>query len=136
MDAREEHEQGLAMFITSEWRGRFRDSLATSKRREKLRRQLPHFRHLDARFATSVATNEQSSSKLGPRLRAAGAGDHCYLLSESSEYDGLEMALDEALVEIVDGGSFSATFISCVPGRVAYFHDETPSTRYLLVHPG
>ena len=45
------------------------------------------------------------------------------------------MALHEALTDLVDGGSTEATFISCVPGRLAYFHDEKPESRYLLEHP-
>lgn len=131
----DEHEKGLALFMSNGWRIRFRDSLVPPKRRAKLRKQLPHFGHLDPRFATLVPTNEQSSASLGERLRAKGAGDRCYLLSESGDFDGREMALDDALSEIVDGGSFSATFISCVPGRLAYLHDENPSDRYLLEHP-
>jgi hypothetical protein len=128
----EEHEQGLALFISSDWRVRFRESLVSPKLRKKLRSQLPHFDHLDARFATRVSTREQTSAILGPRLRAKGANDRCYLFSENDDFDGREMALDDALAEIVDRGSWSATFICCVPGRLAYFHDENPADRYLL----
>jgi hypothetical protein len=135
MDEREEHERGLALFIVGEWRARFRESLAPEKRRNKLRSQLPHFTHLDARFATLVPTQEQSALQLGARLREKGAGDRCHLLSEDADLDGRELALDEALVAILDGGSHHATFISCVPGRLAYFHDEEPESRYLLEHP-
>ena len=39
----EKHEQGLAQFVTGEWRSRFRESLASPRRRDKLRSQLPHF---------------------------------------------------------------------------------------------
>jgi hypothetical protein len=122
----EEHENGLALFVSSEWRTRFRESLHTPKRRKKLRRQLPHFSHLDPRFTTHVPTHEQSSAMLGARLRAKGAAATCHLLSEDDEFDGRRMPLDEALSEIVERGSFSATFISCIPGRLAYFHDENP----------
>jgi hypothetical protein len=135
MDEREEHERGLARFMVGEWRARFRESLAPAKRRNKLRSQLPHFSHLDARFTTPVPTREQSAVELGARLREKGAGDRCYLLSEDADLDGRELALDDALVAIVDGGSHIATFISCVPGHLAYFHDEEPGNRYLLELP-
>jgi hypothetical protein len=131
----EEHEQGLALFISSAWRARFRESLVSPKRRKKLRRQLPHFDHLDDRFATLVPTREQTSAILGARLRAKGAKDRCYLFSVDDDFDGREMALGDALAELVDRGSWSATFISCLPGRLAYFHDEIPTDRYLLERP-
>ena len=136
MTEQELHERGLALFIVGEWRARFRESLASEKRRSKLRSQLPHFSHIDARFATAVPANEQTATALSARLRALGAGERCYLLSEDSELDGREMPLDEALSIVVGEGTQLATFISCIPGRVAYFHDEEPATRYVLEHPG
>jgi hypothetical protein len=135
MTEQEQHEQGLAQFVTGEWRSRFRESLASPRRRDKLRSQLPHFAHLDSRFVTQVPTSEQQAAQVAARLRSKGAGDRCYLLSESSRLDGQEMALDHALAYLVDGGSDAATFISCVPGRLAYFHDEERESRYLLEYP-
>ncbi|HEY8645102.1 MAG TPA: hypothetical protein VIL77_04405 [Gaiellaceae bacterium] len=134
VDEPEEHERGLARFLVGEWRARFRESLAVGKRRDASRSQLPHLTHLDPRFATPV--QEQSAFELGAQLREKGAGDRCYLLSEDPDLDGRELALDEALVAIVDGGSHHATFVSCVPGRLAYFHDAEPGNRYLLELPG
>lgn len=130
----EEHERGLARFLVGEWRARFRESLAPAKRRDTQRSQLPHLTHLDPRFATPVY--EQSASALGAHLREKGAGDRCYLLSEDPDLDGRELALDEALVAIVDGGSRHATFVSCVPAHLAYFHGAEPGERYLLELPG
>jgi hypothetical protein len=127
---REEHERGLSRFLVGEWRARFRESLAPAKRRDTLRSQLPHLTHLDPRFATPVL--EQTASELGARLREQGAGDSCYLLSEDPDLDGRELPLDEALIAIVDGGSHHATFVSCLPGQLAYFHAEEPGSRFLL----
>jgi hypothetical protein len=134
MDEPEEHERGLARFLVGEWRARFRESLALGKRRDASRSQLPHISHLDPRFATSAEA--QSAGELGAQLREKGAGERCYLLSEDPELDGRELALDEALVAIVDGDSQHATFVSCVPARLAYFHDADPANRYLLELPG
>jgi hypothetical protein len=130
----EEHEEGLALFVTGEWRSRFRESFASTKRRNKLRSQLAHFSHLDPRFATQVPTSEQRAVNVAARLRSKGAGDRCYLLSESSRLDGQEMALDDALAALLDGGSEEATFVSCISGRLAYFHGEERESRYLLEH--
>jgi hypothetical protein len=130
-----EHEEGLALFISREWRHRFRDWLASPKRRDKVLRRLAHFRHLDHRFTIEVPTSDQKSSVLGPALRARGAGECGYLVSEDGDLDGREMTLDEALAELVDGGSLNATFVSCIPGRLAYFHDEELENRYILERP-
>jgi hypothetical protein len=134
VDEGEEHERGLARFLVGEWRARFRESLAPAKRRDTLRSQLPHLTHLDPRFATP--TEAQSAVELGAQLRERGAEDRCYLLSEDPGLDGRELTLDEALVAIVDGESQHATFVSCLPGRLAYFHGAEPGDRYLLELPG
>jgi hypothetical protein len=133
MAEREEHERGLARFLVGEWRARFRESLAPAKRRDTSRSQLPHLSHLDPRFATPAPT--QSAVELGAQLREKGAGDNCYLLSEDPELDGRELPLDEALGLIVEGGSRHATFVSCVPAALAYFHTDEPGNRYLLELP-
>jgi hypothetical protein len=130
----EEHERGLARFLVGEWRARFRESLAPAKRRDTLRSQLPHLTHLDSRFARPVVV--QSAAELTAQLREKGAGESCYLLSEDPDLDRRELPLEEALGAIVDGGSAYATFVSCVPAQLAYFHDAEPANRYVLELPG
>jgi hypothetical protein len=51
-----------------------------------------------------------------------GAPDTCYVISEDDDLDGKEMPLAEALKTIIGRGI--GTFLSCVPGRLAYFEDE------------
>ncbi len=133
MAEREEHERGLSRFLVGEWRARFRESLAPGKRRDTLRSQLPHLTHLDPRFTTPT---DESASALVAQLREKGAEDNCYLLSEDPDLDGRELPLAEALAVIVDGGTEHATFVSCVPARLAYFHGAEPGERYVLELPG
>jgi hypothetical protein len=128
----EEHERGLARFLVGEWRARFRESLAPAKRRDTLRSQLPHVTHLDPRFATPT---RESASALVAQLREKGAEDRCYLLSEDPDLDGRELPLAEALAAIADGGSPHATFVSCLPARLAYYHGAEPGERYVLELP-
>lgn len=128
------HEEGLALFISPEWRPRFRQSLADEPRRAKMLDRLAHFRHLDQRFATQVERADQDVRVLAARLRGRGAGDACHVLSEDEELDGRAMALDAALREVLH--TSPPTFISCIPGRLAYFHDEEPDNRYILERPG
>jgi hypothetical protein len=133
MGAGEEHERGLARFLVGEWRARFRESLAPAKRRDTSRSQLPHVTHLDPRFATPLETSD--ARELGMQLREKGAGDHCYLLSEDPDLDGRALELEEALSSVVVGASAQATFVSCLPGQLAYFHGAGAGERYLLELP-
>ena len=135
MDDTDQHEQGLSRFLVGEWRARFRESLAPGKRRDTERSQLPHVTHLDPRFAKLVPLEEQSAAAIGAQLREKGAGERCYLLSEDPALDGRELKLDAALVQIVDGDSPFATFVSCLPARLAYFHEQEPTHRYVLELP-
>jgi hypothetical protein len=48
--------------------------------------------------------------------------------SENSELDGKEIDLQTALKETI--GYQMGTFISCIPGKLAYFEDE--DGRYIL----
>ena len=125
-----EHEEGLRHFISPEWRRRFRDGLASEKQRPKVVSKLAHFNHLDYRFATNVKSAEQNSNALGVELRRRGAGDRCQVVSEDPDIDGLEMSLSTALEAVVDRSY--ATFVSCIPGKLAYFHDEEIEQRFIL----
>jgi hypothetical protein len=106
-----EHEQGLALFISPEWRARFRESLSDDRRRQKLLNKLHHFRHLDMRFANEVPSGDQRASIVGARLRERGAPRECHALSNDADLDGRDMDLDEALSALLDRGSCQSTFI-------------------------
>ena len=134
-EAAAEHELGLALFIEPRWRPRFRESLQTERHRAKLLRELEHFRHIDPRFAEEMPTRDQFSKSLLPRLVGLGAPRTCYLMSSDDDLDRRWESLAVALAEIVDQGSTYSTFISCLPGRLAYFHDHETYTAYLLQRP-
>jgi hypothetical protein len=126
------HEKGLALFVEPRYRNRFREEFANPRRRDKLRRKLAHFAQLDPRYTDEVGRTKQRGSTLESALRERGAPEQCYLLSADSELDGREMLLSEALAETVDAGSEMATFISCIPGKLAYFHGEGVENRHIL----
>jgi hypothetical protein len=120
------HEEGLALFILPERRRRFRHLLGEGR--------LPalyHFNWLDPRFAEPLPSKQGSPKFLGALLRERGAPEQCYVVSTIVEIDRGEMLLDEALawVNTLDNG----TFISCLPGKLAYFESE--DGRYILQHP-
>ena len=50
-------------------------------------------------------------------------------MSANDELDGREIGLSEALTAVI--GSGWGTFVSCVPGVLAYFESEEPTERYI-----
>jgi hypothetical protein len=131
VEARSDHEKGLALFVGLRHRNRFRESFTNPRRRDKLRRNLAQF-PIDPRFTDEVESKQRE--KLESALRDRGAPELCYLLSEDSTLDGREMLLSDALVEM-DAGSELPTFLSCIPGRLAYFRGEDAENRHILERP-
>jgi len=123
------HEEELVKaFILPVRQERYLEFLKTPKNRTKFVDQLAHFKHLNPQFAISIPGNQQNPASLLRLLSAKGAGLNCWVISENSETDGREMDLEAALKETV--GMQMGTFLSCVPGKLAYFEDE--EKRYIL----
>jgi hypothetical protein len=117
------HEEELVKaFILPVRQERYLEFLKTPKRRAKFIDQLAHFKHLNPQFVVSIPGNQRNPASLLKLLSAKGAGPNCWVISENSEMDGREMDLETALRETI--GSQMGTFLSCVPGRLAYFEDE------------
>lgn len=57
----------------------------------------------------------------------------CVLLAEDKTLDGRELPLDAAVSAVVGRGM--GAFVSCLPGRLAYYEGEAPGERYLLERP-
>lgn len=131
----EAHESGLPAFVSVDRRRRFRELLRTPRGRKKLRAQLAHFAHIDPAVVVEGGAQGQAGVSLGRRLRDLGAGESCYLLAEDAEVDGREMPLEDALASIT-AQEHLAVFVSCLPGRLAYFHGEEPEERLILLRHG
>ena len=109
-------------FILPSKRDRYLEFLASPKRRAKFIAELAHFKHLNPKFALSIPGSQTNPVSLHKLLVAKGAGLKCWVISENSELDGREVDLEAALKETI--GRQMGTFISCVPGKLAYFEDE------------
>jgi hypothetical protein len=134
MQAREpqatEHEEALVKaFILPSKQERCLHLLADPKRRPKFTKELSHFRWFNPSFATPVLwkvdpwlplweRHQQGTRHIYSLLKAKGAGQHCWVISQSSKTDAKKLELDEALT------SPSDFIVSCVPGRLAYFKGE------------
>jgi hypothetical protein len=118
-------------FIVPEKRQRYASRLALAKARQKfMNSHLFHMRDLDPRFATRINPADQHAAKIFEMLKSRGAPERCYVISASSDRDGTEADLQEALDEMV--GFYDGTFLSCVPGKLAYFEGEEANERYIL----
>ena len=123
MSNQQEHERGIFLsFIIPVRQDRYLEMLSKPKRRKDITASLAHFKHLDMRYAVQIPPRQQHTADIFQLLRLRGAPETCYALSEDSELDGKQTPLSEALKEVVGRGI--GTFLSCLPGRLAYFEDE------------
>jgi len=129
--AESEHSSALIRaFIAPERQERYLGLLTSSRGRDKLRARLAHLRDLDQRFVSSPPSDEQTPSRLAALLRARGAPEECVLLAEDAALDGRRLPLAEALSMVVGRGM--GAFLSCIPGRLAFYEGEEPGQRYIL----
>src|SRR5271156_2928005 len=109
---------------------RYLEIIAKPKKRQKFLRELGHFKDLDPRFSFTLPKDVRTAEEIAAFLKKKGAPPSCSMTSEYSKLDGKEMLLLEALREIV--GRQMGTFLSCIPGKLAYFEDE--DGRWILEH--
>jgi hypothetical protein len=123
------HEEAVVRaFILPVRQERYLEFLKSPKKRKKFTSQLPHFNHLNPKFAIAIPSNQRNLSSILKLLLDKGASSTCWVISEDSELDGQEMDLKTALEKTI--GYQAGTFISCVPGKLAYFENE--DGRYIL----
>jgi hypothetical protein len=121
-------EATLRAFIRPERRRRYVERLVHA--RQRLLQQFHHLHDLDPRYAERIEPRQQTPERILELLRERGAPARCHVFSASSELDGQDVELERAIREIVwwhDG-----TFISCIPGKLAYFEGEEENERYIL----
>jgi hypothetical protein len=124
-----DHEEaGIRAFILPSKRERYLEFLTTPKRRAKFIAELAHFKHMDPKFAFSIPGRQTNPASLHKLLTIKGAAPKCWVISENRELDGREMELEAVLKETI--GYQMGNFISCVPGKPAYFEDE--DSRFIL----
>jgi hypothetical protein len=132
-----EHEESLVRFVKPLDRRRFKEILrkvAAGHPRGNVPRNaryaLNHFPWWDSRYVTEYFS--MVPDEVERTLRAREAPKSCWVLSERPEFDGVEMALRDAVEGLVGGGSCEASVISCLPGRLAYFLDDDEGTYLIL----
>src|ERR1700761_8300114 len=113
------HEEAVVTaFILPARQERYLEFLKNPKKRAKFLDKLAHFKHLDPRYAFAITPSQSNAAGIYKILVAKGAGEKCWVISESPRLDGREMDLREALKETV--GYQMGTFISCIPGKLGF----------------
>jgi hypothetical protein len=117
------HEEELikAFFVPTK-RERYLEIAANPKKRKKFLLERSRFKALNPRYCFAVPKVEHTVEQIAAFLTRKGAPPSCWVTSENSDIDGKEMPLRQALKEVI--GYPMGTFISCVPGQLAYFEDE------------
>lgn len=122
-------ERFVRAFIRKEKRDRWLTLLGSEKGRARLTRTFDHDYDFDPRWAEHLESEDSAGAVL-KRLRNAGAGTTCDLLSADRDLDGVKMNLEEALERVVWSGF--GTYIVCIPDRLVYFESEDKGQRFLL----
>jgi hypothetical protein len=122
------HEEAVVRaFIDPPRRARWLDALASAKRRRPFLDRLNHCRDIDDRYAKPLPPG----SDVVALLRSMGAPANCHVVSDIADIDGRWLPLVEA-VDRAELGGFG-TIVSCLPGCLAYYFDESGSRRFLLL---
>lgn len=123
-------EQLIRAFVVPTKRDRYVEMIATAKGRQKFLRELSHFKSLDSRRCFNLPKGVHTAEQIAAFLSKKGAPQTCRVISENCGLDRRELVLADALQEVI--GYQMGTFLSCVPGRLAYFENE--DGRWVLEH--
>jgi hypothetical protein len=131
-----DHAGLLRPFLASRFRSRYGEVPPGSPRRAELLNKLAHryLEVLDWRYAGPLLP--LAPPALAAELCRLGAAGHCYCLCTSSEWDGRDAPLAEAVAAL--SGSGLPVLLVCRPGALAYFepeHETSVGQRFLLRRP-
>tara|TARA_R110002110_G_scaffold360053_1_gene569870 strand:+ start:10769 stop:11206 length:438 start_codon:yes stop_codon:yes gene_type:complete len=121
------HEEMLVKnFIVKSKRSRLLNFITSKKNRSKFTEMIHHFGYLDSRYIILVENREHSAEVIQKKLTSMGAPDECYLISTTDLLDAKVLKLAEALDKVLYGnrGYPYPSFISCIPGKLAYYEGE------------
>jgi len=117
------HEEELIKaFFQPTKRERYLEMIAKPKKRARFLQELYHFKSLDPRRCFTLPKGVHTPEQIAAFLGQKGAPQTCWVTSVDRALDGREMPLLDALKEV--WGCGIGAFLSCIPGRLAYFEDE------------
>ena len=119
-----------AFFLPSK-KERYKGFVGAARSRKKFLAELCHFTGLDKRFRHEIPGAQQTSQGIVGLLKRNGAGDQCFVISDVKAIDARRLGLEDAVATVL--GRTFGTFLSCRPGRLAYFENE--DGRWILRRP-
>jgi hypothetical protein len=123
-------EEFVKAFILPSRRSRYLSFLESKKGRKKFLNVLDHFDDLDPRHSRAISPSHQTVEGIEKVLKQKGAPLLCHVMSSNNDIDNQDMPLREALMQVIGRGM--GTFISCIPGKLAYFEGEEENERLIL----
>lgn len=125
------HEIGLIKsFVKKDKKERFLTLISSAKGRMKFRKNLPHINFIDESYKINIPPVHQTIEFIKLKIKEKGGPNNCYVISENSEFDKLELNIDEALDLLFGKGI--ATFFSLIPGKFIYYEGEEMNERFFL----
>ena len=120
----------LTRFFVATKRERYSEMISKPKKRAKFLAELAHFKSLDPRYKVPLDPKKLFPNDIAAILTRKGAPGAVWITSENRDLDGREMPMLDALNEVV--GRQFGTFLTCIPGRLAYFEGEVMGDRWIL----
>jgi hypothetical protein len=117
-----EEEEFIDAFFLPSKKDRYKGFVRNTRTRGKFLAELCHFRGLDNRFRYEIPSTQQTVHGIIDLLRSKGAGNQCFAISDNKEIDATRPRLEDAVATVL--GRTFGTFLSCKPGRLAYFENE------------
>ncbi|HXC75641.1 MAG TPA: hypothetical protein VNU19_01180 [Candidatus Acidoferrum sp.] len=117
----------IAAFISQRWRSRARQQLRSRRRAKWI---ADAAKSIDPRYIVPIAPSLQNPDAIAGLITSRSEEMLCWTMSENPDWDAKLEILSRALHRIVGSGFVS--FISCQPGKLAYFEDEGPGVRFIL----
>jgi hypothetical protein len=117
----------IAAFISQRWRSRARQQLRSGRRAKWIS---DAEKAIDPHYVVPIAPALQRADAIAALLTSRSGEMVCWTMSENPDWDAKSEILSRALHRIVASGFVS--FISCEPGKLAYFEGEGPSVRFIL----
>jgi hypothetical protein len=118
----------ISAFVIKQKRDRYIEKISSTKKRRELVKSLAHFSDFDPRFIVRIAPSSQHALNIESLLRAKGAPETCFAISEMTSIDSKFVSLADALKSTI--GYQMGTILCCIPGRVAFFENE--DSRFIL----
>lgn len=118
----------IAAFVKRSKRDRYREFLSNPRQRHKFTNKLAHFTDFDPKYCLCIPSNKLFVDNIAIELQRRHSPSIVFAISEDPALDRKELALLEALPQIVGRGM--GTVLSCIPGRLAFV--ETEDERFIL----